>query len=184
VYTLASDSADAVAALGTGRFLDFNPTFEPSAPAAQTPVDAASSRSFPWWLVVLAALPLAAAVAVAGGKWARRARRLRRRDPRALATGVRAELVAALLDRGAFVEPAATTTELRRSTERVFRLPAGALVDALAEARFGPREGARAAAVRARTELGRVLEVVRAREAPAVRLRAALSLRSLTRSAR
>jgi len=121
---------------------------------------------------------------VVGGKWARRSRRLRRRDPRALASGVRAELVAALLDRGAFVEPAATTTELRRSTERVFRLPTGALVDAVAEARFGPRDGARAAAVRARTELGRVLGTVHAREAPGARLRAALSLRSLTRSAR
>ena len=29
VYTLASDSADAVAALGTGRFLDFNPGLAP-----------------------------------------------------------------------------------------------------------------------------------------------------------
>jgi hypothetical protein len=149
-----------------------------------TPVQATASRSFPWWLLALAALPFLAAAAVVGGKAARRAGRLRRRDARALATGVRSELVAALVDRGAFVEPAATTTELRRSTERVFRLPAGALVDALAEARFGPGEGARAAAVRARTELGRVLDVVRAREAPAARLRAALSLRSLTRSAR
>jgi transglutaminase-like putative cysteine protease len=184
VYTLASDSADAVAALGTGRFLDFNPSFEPNTPATPTPVEATASRTFPWWLVALPLVPLLAGAAVIGGKWARRTRRLRQRDPRALATGVRAELVAALIDRGAVIASAATTTELRRSTERVFRLPVGALIDALAEARFGPGDGARAAAVRARTELGRVLGTVRARETPGARLRAAVSLRSLTRSAR
>ena len=41
VYTLASDSADAVAALGTGRFLDFNPGLTP--PNAAGAVDTASA---------------------------------------------------------------------------------------------------------------------------------------------
>jgi hypothetical protein len=129
-------------------------------------------------------LPLSAAAALVAGKWARRARRLRRRDARALASGVRAELVAALLDRGAALEPAVTTADLRHATERVLSTPAGALADALAAGRFGPLGGARSAAVRARSELRQVLDAARSRETPAERLRAAVSLRSLTRSAR
>ena len=97
---------------------------------------------------------------------------------------MRAELVATLLDRGASVAAASTTTDLQRATERVLAIPAGALADALAEARFGPRDGARTAAVRARTELGHVLAAARSRATPSSRLRAALSLRSLTRAAR
>ena len=185
VYTLASDSADAVAALGTGRFLDFTPSFDPGGgTAAPTPVEPAPETSFPWWVLVVPLVPLGIAFAVVGGKVARRVRRLRRRDPRQLASGVREELVAVLLDRGASVEPDATTADLRRTTERVLATPAGALTEALAEARFGPLAGARSAAMRARTELGRVVGAARSRETPSYRLRAALSLRSLTRSAR
>jgi len=185
VYTLASDSADAVAALGTGRFLDFTPSFDSSSgSAAPTPLEPAPNTSFPWWLLAVPLVPFVVACAVVGVKWTRRARRLRRRDPRTLASGVRAELVSALLDRGAAVDSIATTTDLRRTTERVLATPAGALTDALAEARFGPLLGARTASSRARTELARVLAAARSRETPSSRLRASLSLRSLTRSAR
>ena len=184
VYTLASDSADAVAALGTGRFLDFNPSFEPGETPAATPVEPRSTTSFPWWLIAVPLVPLVAICSVVGAKSARRARRLRRREPRALASGVREELVAALLDRGATDASVATTTDLRRTTERVLAIPVSGLTDALAEARFGPLGGARSAARRARTELLQILKTARARETPAARLRATVSLRSLTRSAR
>ena len=180
VYTLASDSADAVAALGTGRFLDFTPSFERGESPAATPVEPREARGFPWWLLVVPLVPALVAGSVAGGKWLRRVRRLRLRDPRALAAGVRAELVAALVDRGAVGVAVATPTELRRATERILAIPAGALTDALAEARFGPVDDARGAARRARSELGRLLAAARTRETPAERLRAALSLRSLT----
>jgi hypothetical protein len=92
--------------------------------------------------------------------------------------------VGALLDRGVALAPAMTTSDLRRATERVLALPVGALTDALAEARFGPPGEARSAARRARGELASVLAAARARETPGERLRAALSLRSLTRTAR
>ena len=184
VYTLASDSADAVAALGTGRFLDFTPSFEPGETPVPAPVEPATSSSFPWWIVAVLLVPAAAAGLVVGGKWARRRLRLHRHDPRTLASGVRAELVAALLDRGAAVDAGSTTTDLRRAAERVFALPARPLTDALAEARFGPLDTARGAARRARGELARLLDVARSQESPSARARAALSLRSLTRSAR
>ena len=180
VYTLASDSADAVRALGTGRFLDFDPT--PSGHSGRPPrvvLTADAGRAFPWWVVLVVGIPMGAAAAVAGAKRARRAMRLRRDDPRLLASGVRAELVSALVDRGAVVRRDATPRELRHAAERVLATPTGALTDALAEARFGPPSRARAAAARARSELVRVLAAAAERETPADRLRATFSLRSL-----
>ena len=181
IYTLASDSADAVRALGTGRFLDL--TAQPltaaggaSAPAAKPPPADAGA---PWWLVLLAVAPLAVGLGIVGAKRARRAHRLRRDDPRRLAAGVRAELVDALVDRGADVAPDATPSELGRTAEGVLRLPTVSLAEALAEARYGPPSRARSAAERARGELLRLLRAAAEREAPRRRLRAALSLRSL-----
>jgi transglutaminase-like putative cysteine protease len=180
VYTLASDSADAVRALGTGRFLDFDPT--PSRTDAQpspTVVAPEPGRSFPWWVVVVVGVPLGIAAGVVGAKWLRRTLRLRRDDPRRLAAGVRAELVSALLDRGATVRRDATPGDLRHAAERVLSTPAGALTEALAEARYGPPARAAAAAALARRELVRVLAAASEREAPGDRLRAMFSLRSL-----
>ena len=181
VYTLASDSADAVRALGTGRFLDFTGsttagTGRTSAGGALEPED--GSR-LSWWLVAALCLPLVAAAAIASAKRLRRVRRLRHGDPRRLAAGVRAELLDALLDRGADMERDATPTELRRAAERVLGFPARALTQALAEARYGPPARARVAAERARDELRRLGDATRATESPRERLRAALSIRSL-----
>ena len=189
-YTLASDSADAVAALGTGRFLDFDQALRdtprrPLAPVA-APVD--EKQGIAWWIVALPVVPLAAAGLVVGAKLLRRQRRLRRRDPRRLAWGVRAELVDALIDRGLGVDPNATVATLQRTAERALATPCGSLGTALSEARFGPTDRAEAAARRSRDELVRVLGFARSRERPATRLRSGLSLRSfrtrLTPSAR
>lgn len=189
-YTLASDSADAVAALGTGRFLDFDQALRdtprrPRAPVA-APVD--EKQGIAWWIVALPVVPLAAAGLVVGAKLLRRQRRLRRRDPRRLAWGVRAELLDALVDRGLGVDPNATVATLQRTAERALATPCGSLGTALSEARFGPADRAEAAARRSRDELVRVLGFARSRERPATRLRSGLSLRSfrtrLTPSAR
>lgn len=181
VYTLASDSADAVAALGTGRFLNFDQVFRARPPHAPAPAAAEVGRrgGVAWWVVVVPVLPLAAAGLLVAAKATRRARRLRRRDPRRLALGVRAELVGALVDRGVAIEPDATTATLQRTAERALATPCGALASSLAEARYGPAEHAEAAARRARTELRRTLAFARSREQPGRRLRAALSFRSL-----
>ena len=189
VYTLASDSADAVRALGTGRFLDFTPTIPPAS-ASETPAPASpeSGSDVPWWVWMPLVVALAVAAAIVAAKRVRRSFRLRRRDPRLLAAGVRAELVAALVDRGAAVDPYATTAELREEAERVLRLPTGALIEALREARYGPPERAAAAARRAKAQLRQLLGAAEARERPGDRLRTSLSLRSfrpsLTLSAR
>ena len=116
VYTLASDSADAVRALGTGRFLDFTPR-QPTPGARRRhrwPPDAADAATVP--VVARRCAPRSRSrsmLGIVGAKRARRLRRLRDGDPRRLAAGVRAELVDALVDRGAALEPDATPTELR-----------------------------------------------------------------------
>jgi transglutaminase-like putative cysteine protease len=180
VYTLASDSADAVRALGTGRFLDFSPQQPaPGAAAVSPAADAADTATVPWWLVALLLAPAALTLGVVAAKRARRLRRLRDGDPRRLAAGVRSELVDALVDRGAALAPDATPTELRRTAERVFGIPALSLTDAIAEARYGPEPRARPAAERARSELRRIIAATAARESPSRRVRAALSVRSL-----
>jgi transglutaminase-like putative cysteine protease len=179
VYTLASDSADAVRALGTGRFLDFTPKQPTSgAPAGQVVATPADDASVPWWLVAALLAPLALVLAILGTKRGRRLRRLRDGDARRLAAGVRAELVDALVDRGAALDPHVTATELRTTAERVLRLPVRSLTDAIAEARYGPEPRARGSAERARGELRRVLAATAAHETPRQRLQATLSLRS------
>jgi hypothetical protein len=141
--------------------------------------DAADTAAVPWWLVAALFAPVALLLGIVGAKRARRLRRLRDGDPRRLAAGVRSELVDALVDRGAALTPDATPTELRRTAERVLRIPVLSLTDAIAEARYGPESRARSAAERARGELHRILVATASREAPRRRLRAALSLRSL-----
>jgi hypothetical protein len=180
VYTLASDSADAVRALGTGRFLDFSPRQPtPGANVGQVVPSPADAATVPWWLVAGLLAPLVLVVGIVGAKRARRLRRLRDGDARRLAAGVRAELVDALVDRGATVEADATPTELRNTAERVLRLPVRSLTDAIAEARYGPEFRARGSAERARSELHLILSAAAARETPRRRVRATLSLRSL-----
>jgi hypothetical protein len=190
VYTLASDSADAVAALGTGRFLDFDQVFHDALPVPQTPAATAPPETdgVAWWVVAVPAIPLAAAGLILLAKLLRRMARFRRRDPRRLAWGVRAELVDALADRGVGIDPHATVATLQRTAEHALATPCGSLGSAIAEARYGPAERADAAARRARAELRRVLSFARSTERPAARLSSALSLRSfrprLTPSAR
>lgn len=182
-YTLASDSADAVRELGTGRFLRGRSEPLPAAVGAQAPLTARQATSSrPWWLL---AVPLAGAllaVAVVGAKQARRRRRLRARDPRALASGIRLELVDTLRDHRLPLERATSVTELARVLETSLRIPAPSLVEALRVARFGPPERADEAGLAARSELQQVLRALRARVGVGRSLRAALALRSLRRS--
>jgi hypothetical protein len=179
VYTHASDSADALPPLATGRFHDFTPRQPtPGASTAQVAITPADDATVPWWLVAALLAPPALVVGVVGAKRARRLRRLRDGDARRLAAGVRAELVDALVDRGVALEPGATPTELRNVAERVLRMPVRSLTDAIAEARYGPEPRARGSAERARNELRRILSAAAARETPLRRVQAALSLRS------
>lgn len=182
-YTLASDSADAVRALGTGRFLDFDAAPPDVAPGPVAAAPAPASRDSPRWLLWIVVLPFAAVGAVPLAKSLRRRRRLGRTDPRAAASGMRSELADRLLDHGVAVDRTAPAATLGRALERAFGVAPGPLVDALGAARYGPPERAVHAAGVARRELGLALRGIRRRVGRLGVARAALGLRSLRRGA-
>ena len=181
-YTFASDSADAIRALGRGALLDVVDFGGTTAGGATAAAPAASDARSPRRGIVLALALLAVAAAlgsVAGLKAVRRWRRYMARDGRRLALAVRLELEDVLRDQRVPVRRGAGLGELREATERGLGVPSGALVEALGRARFGPPERATQAATDARRELRRVLELMRERMGPGRRVRGACSLRSL-----
>ena len=74
-YTNASDSADAIRALGTGRFLGQGSSRGDDAPRSAAPAKRPVGRSTPWPLVVPFAAAVIALVALALAKSVRRRRR-------------------------------------------------------------------------------------------------------------
>lgn len=178
-YTIASDSADAVAALRGGRF-DLPQDAAPVGPVAPLPLGpAAEGGGDPWPVLAPLLGLLAAGLAVGLLKLARRRARYLTRDPRRLAAATRAELVEVLRDQRLDVRPDATFTELAGVLERQAGISGRAYAAAAGRARYGPPAGAAAAAREARRELRRVLGVLRERLTPRRRLRGWLAVRSL-----
>jgi hypothetical protein len=184
-YTLASDSADAVQALGRGDLLAVLPdaTGTETAGGSSRPVSAAGEEGGSSWpLLLVVALLVLPAVLLAAVKAVRRRIRYLTRDPRQLAGAARAELADVLRDQGVPVDAALDAAGLRAAVERHLGVPAGAFVDAHRRARYGPPGRAPAAAREMRTELRTLLGVMRERLGTSRRLRGALSLRSLRRA--
>jgi protein-glutamine gamma-glutamyltransferase len=127
-------------------------------------------------VLVILALAIAAVVA---GKALYRGLRLARRDPRALATACRRDLVGFLLDQRVPVPASATLAELGELIERRFGVDARPFVGHVNAARFAPPTSGERAARRTRRELGRLRRGLRGRLSLASRVRGALSLRSL-----
>lgn len=182
-YTNASDSADAVRALGTGRFLDFSGApATGDAPRRRPTAEPSQSRS-PWPYLApfaLAGLALVALVALAAVKRRRRARAYRSDDPRLRASAARAELAGFLRDQGADVAPGAGVAALRRELARL-GVRADGFAAAFSRARYGPPDAAAIAAADARRELADVLASLRDRLGPGRRARGFLAVRSLRR---
>ena len=127
---------------------------------------------------VLLILALAVA-AIVVAKAAYRMLRLARRDPRALATACRRDLVGFLLDQRGPVPASATLAELGHLIERTFGVDAWRFVGDVNAARFAPPANGERAARRTRRELSRLRRTLRRRLSLASRVRGALSLRSL-----
>lgn len=180
-YTNASDSADAIRALGTGRFLDAG-SFAPRTPGGTvaTPV-AAPSAGIPWRLVVPLALIAAALLGLALVKRSVRTYRGRGDDPRRRASAARAELAAFVRDQGSPVPASASIHELTRDL-RSRGVGSDAFAAAFARARYGPPAGAEQAAEETRRELRRILSILRERLGPGRRIRGFLTIRSLRSS--
>ena len=177
-YTNASDSADAIRALGTGRFLGAG-SFAPTTPrrGVATP-EVATSTGVPWRLIVplalVAALLLGLALLKSGARW----RRARTDDPRRRAAAARAELAAFIRDQGSQVPPSASVHQLSLEL-RARGVGTDAFAAAFARARYGPPASAAVAADETRRELGRILSLLRTRLGPGRRIRGFLTVRSL-----
>jgi protein-glutamine gamma-glutamyltransferase len=126
-------------------------------------------------LLVLAAAGAAVVLAKAGFRAIRRARR----DPRGVAAACRQELAAFLVDQRVEAPRSATLCELGEIVRHEFGAEAGPFVAAATAARFGPADGAAAAAASARRELRSLLEQARRSLTRRERARGLLSLRSL-----
>ena len=127
-------------------------------------------------VLLVVALALAALLA---GKAVYRMLRLTRRDPRAVATACRRDLVGFLLDQRVQVPASATLLELGQLVERTFGVDARPFVGEVNTARFAPPASGERAARRTRRELSRLRRALRGRLSLASRVRGALSLRSL-----
>jgi transglutaminase-like putative cysteine protease len=130
-------------------------------------------------LVVLVVLG-GAFLAVVALKAIRRSARFATRDPRALASACRKDVVGYLADQGVEISPSATLPEIGDTLERYYAVSAEPLVRDLTLARFGPPSGAPSALRRARKELRAVRRSLRRRLGIISRVRGAASLRSLT----
>jgi hypothetical protein len=180
-YTNASDSADAIRALGTGRFLGAG-SFAPTTPrrGVATPEETASA-GIPWRLIVPLGLIAAALLGLALVKRGARWRRAHTDDPRRRASAARAELAAFIRDQGSSVPPSASIHQLSLEL-RGRGVGADAFAAAFAQARYGPPATAAAAAGETRRELARILSLLRARIGPGRRIRGFLMVRSLRRT--
>jgi transglutaminase-like putative cysteine protease len=132
-------------------------------------------------IVVLALLVfLAAAGLVIGLKAVRRTLRFAGKDPRALASACRRDVIGFLADQGFDLPPSATLADVGRALDRYFAVDADPFVRSATVARFGPPKEAEKAVERARRELRRVRRDLRNQMSAMSRIRGAVSLRSLT----
>jgi hypothetical protein len=110
-------------------------------------------------------LLLAGLAAAVGGivltKVGFRITRSARRDPRAVAAACRQELASFLVDQRIEAPRSATLGELGEIVKHEFGVSPEAFVTAATAARFGPADGAAAAALTARRELRTLLEIAR-----------------------
>jgi len=178
-YTNASDSADAIRALGRGAFLGAGFRVTRNAGKPVTPLEQPTSTGIPWRLIAPFSAVAAALLLLALVKSLKRLRRARTSDPRLRASAARAELAAFVRDQGSDVGASATVDELARELRRLGVGGSDAFAAAFSRARYGPPAGAARAADETRNELRRVIALLRARLGPGRRARGFLALRSL-----
>jgi transglutaminase-like putative cysteine protease len=184
-YSFASDSTEAVAALGRGELGGIpttrrlrNPDTSDLPESVQVGVDKRAPS-------------LVAVALVAGGLWivvvglgkavVRRARYLTR-DPRRLATASRRELEGFLRDQGADVPANAGLFALQRAVRDELGLDGRPYAVAAGQARFGPPGAVETGAAAARREVRRLLRSARSELSLWARFRGLVSIRSLRAS--
>ncbi len=178
-YTNASDSAEALRALGSGAFLGSDAAGRtPTRRGVPAEPDLPTKEAFNWWAVTPIAVLAALLALLASAKGIRRVRLASVRDPRGRASAARAELAAYLCDQGAAVTTASPIWQLTTELQAL-GVPGNGFATAFSRARFGPPEGADEASGQTRGELRTVIGALRHRLGPGRRLRGFFAVRSL-----
>jgi transglutaminase-like putative cysteine protease len=181
-YTVASDSPSAARALGRGAIAEVPPaTTDPGTTAGASRGTRGSGGAedgslWPLWLVVFVVAPV---TTLAAAKAGRRRRRYATRDPRRRASAARAELLDVLRDQGLDLPDDATAVTLESEVARRTSASAEPFLDAHAQARYGPPDGAAAAADEALAELRALRAALRRDLGLERRVRGFFSVRSL-----
>jgi hypothetical protein len=177
-YTYASDSADAIRALGTvgsrrgGKRFQGTPSRPVSLPQRRT------AHASPWPYLLPVAAALLALAALTAAKRIRRRRRASTTDPRRRASAARADLADFIRDQGSPIAATASVHELVAELRRL-GVSSDAFAAAFARARYGPPAGAAAAAEETWLEQRTVISLLRQRLGPGGRLRGLVAVRSL-----
>ena len=180
-YSFASDSDEAVAALGRGELASTRvdgealPDGVVDIPTTQVGEGSRGPSLFGLALLIAAAW----ALLVGLGKVVLRRASYVTRDPRRAATASRRELEAFVRDQGVRVAPSSTLEDLRRTIGTEFGLDSRSFATAAARARFGPPGGVGGDVEAARRELRSLLKAIRLELSVWARARGFVSLRSL-----
>ncbi|MBA2641907.1 MAG: transglutaminase domain-containing protein [Actinobacteria bacterium] len=179
-YSFASDSAEAVDALGRGRLETLSGTGRDGRETDGFKVASLPSpRDQPSILLLAFVLALVSAAVIGTVKWLVRRLRYLTIQPRLIAAASRKELEAFLRDQGIAVPASATLDDLRRSFTEELGIDSRAFIEAAGRGRFGPPRDARRAAQSARAELRTLLRRARGGLSFRARVRGFFSLRSL-----
>jgi transglutaminase-like putative cysteine protease len=184
LYTVASDSAEASAAIGAAT-QGVGGGLDPTAggPRFDGGSGTGNDGGGPVRLIWLAALVLAAVTLGIGlVKLVRRRLRYATRDPRRRAAAARRELADFLADQGLDVPASATLSDLRRLLSEQLGVNARPFVAAAGAARWGRPADVESASRRTRSELRALLQAVRSRLSTTERARGWIALRSLRRA--
>ncbi len=180
-YTNASDSAEALRALGSGQFLGSDAAGRtPTRRGTPVQPEPLAEEGFAWRTIAPFAVLIALLALLTVAKGVRRLRLASVRDPRGRASAARAELAAFVCDQGAPVTLSAPVWQLATELQAL-GVASNAFTTAFARARYGPLEGAQLASDQARAELRTVISALRDRLGHGRRLRGFLSVRSLRR---
>ncbi len=177
IYSFASDSEDAVAALRRGDLSKQN-DIDRDKPSAAIPQEGLSGARRPSVFALALGIGAVWILAIGLGKAVLRRARYLTRDPRRAATASRRELEGFLRDQGIEVPACATLEDLRSTVYEELGLDGRPYAAAAGRARFGPPADSRDDATSARRELHALLRRVRSQLSLWERFRGFVSLRS------
>ncbi len=178
IYSFASDSEDAVAALRRGDLSRQN-DIDRDKPSAAIPRDGLSGDRRPSLLALALGIGGVWILVVGLGKALFRRARYLTRDPRRAATASRRELEGFLRDQRIDVPACATLDDLRSTVHEELGLDGRSFAAAVGRARFGSPADSRNGAASARRELRALLRRLRNELSSWERFRGFVSLRSL-----